>query len=99
MCARGGAEDARQVGLVHQDVAPQVADLPQALVRRPERELGGENVPSSSQRNGIDTGARGSARGEYGVASVLPRVFWLWSRKTLPRRFSTDHSIVVSCGC
>src|SRR5438067_2335602 len=35
---------------------------------------------------------------DYSDASVLPRVFWLWSKTILPARFGTLHSIVRSFG-
>src|SRR5439155_12624462 len=53
---------------------------------------------SSSQRNGVDTGAPGLGRTEYTDAIVLPWPFWRWSTRT-PSRFFFSHSVVTLPGC
>src|SRR5215211_335454 len=59
----------------------------------------GSIFASSDHCSGVETPAQAVGRSEYCAASVLPRVFWLWSKKTLPLRLEVSHSIVTSFGC
>ena len=53
---------------------------------------------TSSQRNGVETGAPARGRTEYADAIVFPSPFWFESIST-PRRFDFVHSVVASPRC